>query len=86
MWHTLTRNVICGGVYPGTSSTCLELTESGDGWQSYGSTLTESRLAHSAWDSPEGIVLLGGYGTNTTELVTHLEGNIPLFSLNDKVR
>ena len=53
VWHTLTGNVLCGGVYPGTSTNCLELKEDGAGWQSYSSTkLHYSRLAHSAWDSP----------------------------------
>ena len=87
VWHTLTRNILCGGVYPGTSTTCLELQQNGEGWQRYGTTLTESRVAHSAWDSPQGVVLLGGYSSShTTELVTRLDGTKSMFSLNGKVR
>ena len=70
--HTLTGNVICGGLYPGTSDNCLELKSDGSGWHNYITPLTEYRMAHSSWNSPEGIVLLGGYGnpSSTAELVT----------------
>ena len=86
VWHTLTRNVLCGGVYPGTSDSCLQLTGSGDGWQPYSSTLQTYRLAHSTWDSPQGIVLLGGYYEgNTTELVTRTNTS-NFFTLKDSVR
>ena len=86
VWHTLTRNVICGGVYPGTSDSCLQLTGSGDGWQPYSSTLQTYRLAHSTWDSPQGIVLLGGYYQgSSTELVTRTN-TTNFFTLKDSVR
>ena len=86
VWHTLTGNVLCGGVYPGTSDSCLELTGSGDGWQPYSSTLQTYRLAHSTWDSPQGIVLLGGYyGGSSTELVTRTNTS-NFFTLQDNVR
>ena len=86
MWPTLTRNVLCGGVYPGTSDSCLQLTETGDGWQPYSTALQTPRLAHSTWDSPQGIVLLGGYYEgNTTELVTGTNTS-NFFTLKDSVR
>ena len=53
VWHTLTGNVLCGGVYPDTSSSCLELKENGEGWGQYSTRLQQPRLAHSSWDSPE---------------------------------
>ena len=59
--HTLTGNVVCGGLYPGTSDNCLELKSDGTGWHPYISNLAEFRMAHSSWNSPDGIVLLGGY-------------------------
>ena len=59
VWHTLTRNILCGGAYPHTSTNCLELSQGGGDWAQYNITLHHSRLAHSAWDSPSGIVLLG---------------------------
>ena len=86
VWHTLTGNVLCGGVYRKTDTSCLELTESGKGWQPYSSTLQQPRLAHSAWNSPEGIVLLGGYdSSNTTELVTRTNTS-DKFTLKDPIR
>ena len=86
VWHTLTGNVLCGGVYRKTDTSCLELTESGKGWQPYSKALQQPRLAHSAWDSPEGIVLLGGYDSgNTSELVTKTNTN-DKFTLKDPIR
>ena len=86
VWHTLTGTVLCGGVYPGTSTSCLELQQNGDGWRDFSSTLTEFRLAHSAWDSPSGIVLLGGYYSgDSTELLSS-NGSVSQFSLNDNIR
>merc|ERR1712061_477634 len=48
VWHTLTGNVICGGAYPGTYNTCLELKENGDGWRNYSTSFKPWRMAHSA--------------------------------------
>ena len=86
VWHTLTGNVLCGGVYPGTSSSCLELTQSGDGWQSYSTGLDPLRMAHSAWSSPEGIVLLGGYFSPTTTQLVTSSNTRSSFSLNSDTR
>ena len=86
VWHTLTGNVLCGGVYPNTSSSCLELTQSGDGWKTYSPGLDKLRMAHSAWSSPEGIVLLGGYfSPTTTQLVTSTNTSTG-FALNSDTR
>ena len=86
VWQTLTGNVLCGGVYPGTSSSCLELTQSGAGWQSYSTGLDPPRMAHSAWSSPIGIILLGGYfSPTTTQLITNISTS-PGFSLDSDTR
>ena len=86
VWHTLTGNILCGGVYPGTSDNCLELQQNGDGWTPFSKKLTEPRLAHSQWDSPDGVVLLGGYYSgDSTELVSS-SGSVGQFTLNDTVR
>ena len=51
----------------------------------YSSALTESRMAHSAWDSPSGVVLLGGYYSgDSTELVSS-SGSVSQFTMNDTV-
>ena len=86
VWHTLTGNVLCGGVYPSTSTNCLELTQTGEGWKDYSTSLNQSRLAHSQWDSPSGIILLGGYDSgHSTELVSS-GGTRSQFTLNAPVR
>ena len=86
VWHTLTGNVLCGGVYPGTSDSCLQLTENGDGWQPYSVKLNQSRLAHSSWDSPWGIILLGGYYSGTTTEMVNSAETINKFQLNSTLR
>ena len=86
VWHTLTGTVLCGGAYAGTSTSCLKLKENGDGWQPYSSNLTQSRLAHSAWDSPSGVVLLGGYDSAETTELLNSTGSTSQFSLIDPVR
>ena len=86
VWHTLTGTVLCGGAYPGTSTDCLKLKENGDGWQPYSTTLTQPRMAHSAWDSPSGVLLMGGYySADSTELVTSTTSTSQ-FTMNDTVR
>ena len=87
--HTLTGNVICGGVWGGTSDNCLELKSDGTGWHPYISLLSESRMAHSSWDSPQGIVLLGGYNTGKKVEILKKQGGsvstsvLPDFTLYD---
>merc|ERR550539_550666 len=80
--HTLTDNVICGGVYPGTSTTCLELSETGEGWRPY-KTFNKPRMAHSSWLSPQGIVLLGGYYSGKSTEALSSSGYGSNFRLQD---
>ena len=86
VWHTLTGTVLCGGVYPGTSKSCLELKLNGDGWMPYSMALTEYRMAHSAWDSPNGIFLLGGYYSGDSTEVVSSSGSVSQFTMNYKIR
>ena len=87
LWHTLTGNIICGGVFPDTSNNCLELTESGDGWIDYSTPFEPGRMAHSAWQSPDGdIVLMGGYlGPTTSDFVTSIDTR-SAFAMNSSTR
>ena len=86
MWHTLTGTVLCGGAYDNTTSTCLELKSNGDGWKEYSPGLVESRMAHSAWQSPDGVVLMGGYySADSSELVSST-ASTSQFTLKDTVR
>ena len=86
VWHTLTGNILCGGVYPGTSDNCLELQQNGDGWKDFSSTLKDSRLAHSQWNSPDGVVLLGGYFSGSSTELVKSGGSISQFTLKYNIR
>ena len=83
VWHTLTENILCGGVYPDTLTSCVQLSERG--WESYSTELQRPRLAHSAWASPQGLVLLGGYDNDNAELVT-TTGTTILFTMDRNIR
>ena len=86
VWHSLTGTILCGGAHPNTKTTCLNLKSNGDGRQPHSSALVHSRMAHSAWDSPSGVVLLGGYySAQSTELVTSTNSTSQ-FTMNDTVR
>ena len=86
VWHTLTANILCGGVYPGTSDNCLELQQNGDGWKDFSSTLKKSRLAHSQWNSPHGVVLLGGYFSGSSTELVKSGGSVSQFTLKYNIR
>ena len=52
----------------------------------YSPGTVEPRMAHSAWQSPDGVVLMGGYYSgDSTELVENT-GSTSQFTLNDPVR
>lgn len=82
VWHTQVDNIICGGVYPSTSNTCLKLSETGQGWQEY-KTLNKPRQAHSSWKSPDGIVLMGGFFSGKSTEIVGSSGSRSRFSLQD---
>ena len=67
--HTMDTLLICGG--GNNDNNCLTFT-SGEWMISH--TLVGRRLAHTSWQTEQGVLLLGGlYGTDTTEIV-HLAG------------
>ena len=60
--HTQDGLLHCGGDWP-TYNTCSKL--SAGGWV-VSHNLLESRGDHSSWQSPAGLVLIGGYYSGTT--------------------
>merc|ERR1719219_2121889 len=56
---------VCGGSdgSGGTRTSCLTLTDAG--WE-VTTTLLFRRNYHSSWDSPAGVILMGGEGSRTT--------------------
>merc|ERR1712110_353519 len=68
--HTMEKMTLCGGgYYSDTETSCLTLTDAG--WEVTTTTLLEERSQHSSWDSPAGVILMGGYGSSgrTTEKI-----------------
>jgi len=64
-YHSMEKMTVCGGI--DTRTSCLTLTDAG--WQ-ITTTLLEERSYHSRWDSPDGVILLGGqYSSTTTEKI-----------------
>jgi len=69
--HTLENMMVCGGYRSGTRKSCLTLTDAV--WEVTTTTLLEDRYYHVSWDSPAGVILMGGdgrYGSpRTTEKI-----------------
>ena len=86
--HTQTGLVACGG-WPRSTNTnskdCLTFSIGMEEWK-ISHNLTEERIQHSSWDSPEGVVLLGGWkNENTTEILTNSGDSIPGFKLKYEI-
>ena len=78
--HTQSSFTACGGYDTVTGTSCL--TFDGEWEQSH--SLSESRWQHVAWQSPAGILLMGGgwtYNTSTELLSTTTDTTTPDFSL-----
>jgi len=73
------KKILCGSYDSGTERFCLTLTD--DGWERT-TTLLEERWAHCSWDSPSGLILLGGEGSpRTTEKIQQDGGSSYSFYL-----
>jgi len=67
-YHTQDGLISCGGYDDDYIRTCTKLTT--EGWV-VSHNLLEDRYEHSSWQSPAGLVLIGGgYPYNTTELLS----------------
>ena len=84
--HTQTGWEICGG-YPNKKS-CLSLNLTSAGVWEVSKNLLQPRAYHSSWMSPLGLVLMGGWDSesrSTSELVTD-QGSSNLFQLKYQTR
>ena len=84
--HTQTGPVVCGG-HGGTKS-CITFISGDVNWEKT-HTLAKGRFRHSAWDSPQGIVLIGGAGSSvwtTTEILLENGDTAPGFNLDYDIR
>ena len=82
--HSQTGLTACGGSGSSTANTtCHTLTNIGSWEQS--NNLAQGRRAHSAWASPQGLMLLGGVGSSahtTSEILLESGDTSPGFSLD----
>ena len=78
----------CGGEGSSAAkSTCDTLSSTGS-WEETHS-LDKNRRAHSAWDSPQGVMLLGGTDSSartTSEILLESGDTSPGFNLNYQTR
>ena len=85
--HTQTGLVTCGGANDGQKS-CITFISGDVNWKKT-HTLAKGRDGHSAWDSPQGIVLIGGWYSDvrtTTEILLKNGDTKPGFNLITRTR
>ena len=83
--HSQTGLTACGGSgSAAANTTCHTLTNIGSWIQSH--NLDQDRRAHSAWTSPQGVLLIGGVGSSaqtTSEILLDNGETAPGFNLDD---
>ena len=79
-FYSQTGVTVCGGD-AAANSTCHTLSSTGS-WE-LSHNLAQARAGHSAWDSPQGIVLIGGTESRTTtEILLENGDTAPGFNLD----
>ena len=81
--HTQTGVTLCGGYNSPAITTCHTLSSTGS-WE-LSHNLAQWRWLHSAWASPQGIVLIGGWSNSagtTSEILLENGDTKPGFSLD----
>ena len=69
--HTQTGLVACGGFQKNSQKSCVRFSKGEEKWKK-SHTLKKKRWSHVSWNSPEGILLMGGLGSGATyELLTN---------------
>ena len=70
--HTQDNLLACGGYYYSDARTsCEEFSPATGTWALTSHTLQEYRYGHVSWSVEEGTLLMGGYFSDTTEIVKH---------------
>ena len=81
-YHSQTGVTACGGEGDSTTWTLCHTLSSTGSWE-VSHSLNQSRRRHSAWDSPQGIVLIGGIESRTTtEILLENGDTAPGFNLD----
>ena len=84
--HTMNNNIVCGGAGgtdADTLTSCYQLTSAG--W-SRSHTLKYSRAGHSSWEVEDGILLLGGFYSTTSEIAKWDGTSIELFTMTYAIK
>ena len=85
--HTQTGLTACGGGPSPATTSCHTLSNTGSWVQSH--NLAQARRRHSAWASPQGIILMGSEESSagtTSEILLESGDTAPGFNLIDKTR
>ena len=88
--HSMDGDTLCGGLWvknPDVQTTCMKFSAEEGSW-TYSHTLQEKRVGHSSWVTSDGLVLMGGWMSDTTsEIIPLGEGQgVPLFNLEYKTK
>ena len=84
--HTQSGRIICGGWDPAARKSCITFFSGGEDWVKT-HNLTQDRRYHSAWESPQGVMLMGGLDhQTTTEILTGDGDTNPGFSLDYRTK
>ena len=70
------NDLLCGGLWvksQDTQTTCLRFSTEDDSW-TYSHTLDHKRVGHSSWVTSKGLLLMGGWLSDTTTELLSLEG------------
>jgi len=88
--HTMDSEYLCGGLWvknPDVQTTCLKFAPEEDGW-TYSHTLSHKRVGHSSWMTNKGLLLMGGWLSDTTTEILPADGGegVPSFELEYKTK
>ena len=83
--HTQSGRIICGGENSAARKSCVTFINGSVNWEKT-HTLAKTRYRHSAWASPQGVILIGGADGSdgkgkTTEILTEDGDTKPGFTL-----
>merc|ERR1711892_140161 len=90
MSHTMDDDLLCGGLWvksQDTQTTCLRFSTEDDSW-TYSHTLDHKRVGHSSWITNKGLLLMGGWYSDTTTELLSLEGGqgVPSFEMEYRTK
>jgi len=86
--HTMDSEILCGS-FAGSpvQTTCIKFSPEDDEWTN-SHTLTQKRVGHSSWMTNKGLLLMGGWYSDTTTELLSLEGGqgVPSFEMEYRTK